>query len=443
MPKEQEQRNKERFRIFLYLIPPVVVACVCAAALFPTDFFPVKYRLFISAAIGLFLGTLMAYAISGFLLQHINHLRLGMNKKFRDNLSETASEKNKLETILRQINDGILTVGLEGEIIHANIAAQLILRMSDEDVKLKNYDDIILRFSDDLTLEQILNYLEQGNYGGTFSYGGSEYEIRFDKFMDENGRGAGVIIILRDVTEQRKMENMQVDFVANVSHELKTPLTSIKGYTETLIDGAVEDRNMTMDFLKIINSETDRMNRLVKDLMELSLFDLNKEKWEKKDVDIVALVRTAVKKMGMLAISKRQELNFFGMGEGPLIVHIDEGRIEQVVINVIGNAIKYTKEKGKIDIGILRGRGWVHVTVIDNGIGIPEQKLSRVFERFFTVDESRGAGKSGTGLGLSISKQIVRGHGGDIRIESQLGRGTKVTISLLLQTHRGTPESDH
>jgi len=441
MPKGKDLRSKERFRLFLYFMPPAIVACVCAAALFPTDFFPVNSRLFISAAIGLIIGALMAYAISGFLLDHITRIRSGINERFKDNLSETASEKNKLETILKQINDGILTVGIEGEIIHANVAAKLILRMSDDDVKLKKYDDIILRFSDDLTIEQIFNYLAQGNYGAAFSYGGSEYEVRFDKFMAGN-QEAGVIIIMRDVTEQRKVDNMQVDFIASVSHELKTPLTSIKGYTETLLDGAIEDRNMTMDFLNIINSETDRMNRLVKDLMQLSLYDLNKQKWEKKDADIVALVRIAAKKMGMLAKSKRQRLNFFGMGEGPLIVYIDEGRIEQVVINVIGNAIKYTKENGRIDIGILRNRGYVHITVTDNGIGIPEKKLSRVFERFFKVDESRSADASGTGLGLSISKQIVRGHGGDIRIESKFGYGTRVIISLPLQTHRGTPEID-
>ena len=423
MSEDKITRNRERLRVFLFLIPPTFAACACVFFLLF-----LKLKTIPAAALGFAFGVLIAYALSGYLLDNVSRSNRDLKQRLQENLSEAASEKDKLETILTQITDGILTIGNEGEIIHANDAARVMLRMTDDDVRLKKYDDIILRFSDDLTLRRIHAELESGRSGGMFAYGGAEYEVRFEKFMAAGGYGTGVIIILRDVTEQRKIDSMQVDFVANVSHELKTPLTTIKGYTETLLEGALEDRAMSEEFLNIINSETDRMNHLVKDLLQLTRMDMNQQRWEMRDVDIVALVRTAAKKMGMLARAKHQQLNFFASGKGPIMLLMDDGRIEQVVINVISNAIKYTKEHGRIDIDIIKSTGWAYITVLDNGVGIPEKELSRVFERFFMVDKSRGMG--GTGLGLSISKQIVEGHGGTIRAESEFGRGTKITISL-------------
>jgi two-component system sensor histidine kinase VicK len=383
----------------------------------------------------------MAYLLSSYLFDNISRANHDLKKRLQKNLSAAAAEKNKLETILKYITDGILAVNRQGGIIHANDAARVMLRMSDDDVRTKRYDDIILRFTDELTLRHILLDLERNIGASGYSYGGSEYEVRYDNFTDTDGESAGVIIILRDVTERRKVDNMQVDFLANVSHELKTPLTSIKGYTETLLAGAVDDKEMSTEFLSIINSETDRMNRLVKELLQLSRLDTKQQKWDKQNTDIIVLVRMAAKKMGMLAQNKKQQLNFFGGSAGssadPIVVNIDRDRIEQVVINIISNAIKYTKDGGRIDVDIIKGKGWVHISVLDNGVGIPEKELSRVFERFFMVDKARGGGMGGTGLGLSISKQIIEEHDGSIRIESEYGRGTKVTISLPLHSYRG------
>jgi two-component system sensor histidine kinase VicK len=387
----------------------------------------------ISVAAAVALGYLLSKGLSDSIIKDADALR----KKLDENYSEITTEKDKLETILKQMADGMLAVDRVGRIIHANDAARVMLRISDSDARHKRYDDIILRFSDSLTLDEILRNLESGVTEGGFSYGGAVYEVRYDKFKDVAGGEDGIIIILQDVTERQRIENMQIDFVANVSHELKTPLTSIKGYTETLLEGGSSDAEMTKEFLGIINSETDRMNRLVKDLLQLSRLDTKQQKWYKEEADIVSLVRTAVKKVDMLAKSQNQQVNLIFKPELSILLDMDRDRIEQVLLNILSNAIKYTKEKGRIDVDVFRVDDEVRVVVMDNGIGIPEKELPRVFERFFRVDKARSSRMGGTGLGLAISKQIIDEHKGSIEVESIFGKGTKVIIALPLPRGRG------
>jgi len=373
----------------------------------------------------------------GWLASKYNRLR----KMLHENFSEITSEKEKMETVLRQMADGMVAVDPMGRFVHVNDAARAILHITDEDIHRKRYDDIILRFSDTLKLNGIRRSLERGENDSGFSYGGRTYDVRYDRFWDVHGNEGGVIISLQDVTERQKIDNMQIDFVANVSHELKTPLTSIKGYTETLLDGGVDDPDMARDFLTIINSETDRMNRMVKDLLQLSRLDTHQQKFDMRPEDIVKLVAVAIRKVNMMAKSKQQYLNILFNPEQTIYLKIDRDRIEQVVLNILSNAIKYTNNRGRIDVDIYVRAGTVRIVVMDNGIGIPESELSRVFERFFRVDRSRSAQNiAGTGLGLPISKQIVEGHGGAIELASQFGKGTKVTIVLPLPKTPITPE---
>ncbi|MDR3072868.1 MAG: cell wall metabolism sensor histidine kinase WalK [Clostridiales Family XIII bacterium] len=354
-----------------------------------------------------------------------------LRKKLNENFSEITSEKEKLETVLRQMADGMLAVDLSGRFIHVNEAAQAMLRISEDDMRYKRYDDIILRFSDALTLTGILTDLENEISEGRFSYGGAAYNVRYDLFRDINGQIGGVVISLQDITEQQKIDHMQIDFVANVSHELKTPLTSIKGYTETLLEGGLDDPVTAREFLGIINSETDRMNRMVKDLLQLSRLDTHQQKFEMREGNIIKLTDVAMKKVEMMAKGKQQFLNRLFDPEMTIVLLMDRDRMEQVVLNILSNAIKYTGVRGRIDVDVFVSRGRVHIVVADNGIGIPETELTRVFERFFRVDRSRSAQNiAGTGLGLPISKQIVEGHGGSIELESHFGKGTKVSILL-------------
>ncbi|MBR0598323.1 sensor histidine kinase [Sinanaerobacter chloroacetimidivorans] len=360
-----------------------------------------------------------------------------LRKQLDLTLSEISSEKSKLETILRYMADGLIAVDLSGHIIHANPAAMQMLGISDEDMEKRRYDDIIKGYNEELQLEKLRENSKDGGAEDIFFYRGSTFAVRYDRFKDESGQDIGIIMILQDITERQKLENMQMDFVANVSHELKTPLTTIKSYTETLLSGDVEDKELTRNFLSIVDAEADRMNRLVKDLLQLSRLDYKQEKWYKKDSNLISLLKSAVTKVELTAKNKNQHLNCIFDDSQRIMVVIDKDGIEQVLLNILSNAIKYTQEGGRIDIDAFRVGKYARIIIADNGIGIPEKELSRVFERFFRVDRARSRAMGGTGLGLSISKQIVEDHNGNIELESKEGKGTKVTISLPLAPIRG------
>ncbi|QHI72211.1 HAMP domain-containing sensor histidine kinase [Aminipila terrae] len=352
-------------------------------------------------------------------------------------LFEMSSEKNKMETILKHMADGLIAVNLEGQIIHANPAAVQMLKVTQEEIERESYNTLIRQLNEELSLEQLMERCTEGEHSDVFEKSGSTYATRYDWFKDDDGNDVGIIILIQDITQRQKLENMQMDFVANVSHELKTPLTTIKSYTETLIDGYVDDPVTVNEFLGIIDNEADRMNRLVKDLLQLSRLDNNQEILNRKEGNLISLLKAAVKKVEITAANKDQHLNCLFNEEERIPVDMDKDRIEQVILNVISNAIKYTTEGGRIDIDALKMDKSAVITVTDNGMGIPEAELSRVFERFFRVDKARSRAMGGTGLGLAISKQIVEGHQGTIELESRENKGTKVIITLPLSLKKG------
>lgn len=352
-------------------------------------------------------------------------------------LFEMSSEKNKMETILKHMADGLIAVNLEGQIIHANPAAIRMLKVTPEEIESQSYNTLIKQLNEELSLEQLMEKCKEGELSDVFEKAGCTYATRYDWFKDEDGNDVGIIILLQDITQRQKLENMQMDFVANVSHELKTPLTTIKSYTETLLDGYVDDPATVNEFLGIIDNETDRMNRLVKDLLQLSRLDHNQEILNRKEGNLISLLKATVKKVELTAANKDQHLNCLFYDEERIPVDMDKDRIEQVILNIISNAIKYTSEGGRIDIDALKLDKNAVITITDNGIGIPDTEQSRVFERFFRVDKARSRALGGTGLGLAISKQIVEGHQGTIELESKEGKGTKVTIKLPLSLKKG------
>lgn len=360
-----------------------------------------------------------------------------LREKLDLTLSEMSNEKSKLETILKYMADGLLAVDLSGAIIHINPAASQMLDLLPEDIQDLDYEKIMAKCGKHLTLETLLDGSKSGGSQDTFDFKGNVFAMRYDRFQDENGQDKGVIIIIQDITERQKLEKMQTDFVANVSHELKTPLTTIKSYTETLLDGAMEDPEITASFLGIVDTEADRMNRLVKDLLQLSRLDHQRERWSMKETNLVSILNTAIPKVALTARQKEQHLNVLFDEAAVILVNVDRDRIEQVVLNILSNAIKYTNEGGRIDIDVLESGGNVKVIVSDNGIGISEADIPRVFERFYRVDKARSRAMGGTGLGLPISKQIVEEHHGTLTIESQEGKGTNVTMTLPLSFHRG------
>jgi two-component system sensor histidine kinase VicK len=349
-----------------------------------------------------------------------------MAKNLKDTLAEISSEKNKIETILNNMTDGVIAFNLKGEVIHTNPASKYML---GTDVINSTFSDYAEKYGLDFSLEGI-KYLESINDKEFIaSVGSKTIRMHFAVFTDKMKKPEGVIAVLQDITEQQKLDNMRKEFVANVSHELRTPLTSIKSYTETLLDGALEDRDTSERFLKVIDSEADRMTRLVKDLLELSRLDNSQMNWSFKSMSFVDMVKASVEKIEIEARNKNHTLECFVIGEIP-DVRADYDRMEQVILNLLSNAIKYTPDGGKITVYIGKNYNEVYVKVSDTGIGIPEQDLPRLFERFYRVDKARSREMGGTGLGLAIAREIVESHGGTVSITSEYGKGTEVTVKL-------------
>jgi len=352
--------------------------------------------------------------------------------KLEITLGEISSEKSKMETILNYMADGLVAVNKNGRIIHANPKAMEMLDFSEEMILEKKYDELFEVLNSKLTLEYIMKHNETLIGSDAISINESIYNVDYAPFKDENNEIGGIVLVIKDITRQQKLENMRREFVANVSHELKTPLTSIKSYTETLLDGMLEDREISESFLGVINSEADRMTRLVRDLLQLSNFDNKKTKWDMANNDLVKLINQIVIKLHITAKNKNQRLEFITKYD-KLMACFDFDRIEQVLLNIISNAIKYTENNGEIEVYLEEKNNKALIKVIDNGMGIPEEDLPRIFERFYRVDKARSRELGGTGLGLSIAKEIIEAHNGSIEISSEVNKGTKVIIEIPIE----------
>ncbi len=355
-----------------------------------------------------------------------------LTDKLKNTLGEISSEKSKLETILNNMADGLLAVDLKGTIIHANPKAMDVLGIKPRDLE-KGYDAIIGKYDKDLTIKSIGKNNPSWVGSRKVNVGNSIYRSDYAPFTDEHKEYAGLVILMQDVTEQQRLDNMRKEFVANVSHELKTPLTSIKSYTETLLEGAVDDKVIALQFLSVIDSESDRMTRLVRDLLQLSNFDYEKVAWEKGCNDVVDLIRKAIVKMDVTAGSKDMKISFSTDADS-MEGFFDNDKIEQVFLNVLSNAIKYSDDSTFIEISLAKDDDKAVISVKDQGIGIPEEDMDRIFDRFYRVDKARSRSLGGTGLGLSISKNIIEGHGGKIEIKSRARRGTEVVFSFPLES---------
>jgi len=350
-----------------------------------------------------------------------------MAKALKANLEEITSEKNKQENILNYSQDGIISYNMKGEVILSNPAATEKLGF-----ELANtpFDKFASRFDmGDRTARGILESGELSNWELTVEYEDRALEIYCSVFSDIANKPGGIIAVIHDVTEQQRLENLRREFVANVSHELRTPLTSIISYSESLLDGGIEDRETSERFLNVIHSEADRMAKLVSELLQLSRFDNNQVRWAFNRTDIVMTVKSCIEHLQINAQEKSQALTYYVFGGVPDI-WADKDKLAQVFINVIGNAIKYTPNEGNITVYISKMTDEVHIKVSDTGIGIPAEDIPRLTERFFRVDKARSRDMGGTGLGLSIANEIVGAHQGSLYINSELGKGTDVLIRL-------------
>ncbi|KEQ22207.1 cell wall metabolism sensor histidine kinase WalK [Paenibacillus tyrfis] len=357
-----------------------------------------------------------------------------MMERLREALSLNEEEKEKLASILSNMNDGLIATDDHGRIIVINRRAKQILQVNEDTTLGMSLGELLGMQQEKM---QVLEGTEDHSTM-LHLYHEAEEDPLFVKVtyttIHSKGKGsAGTIAVLQDVTGQEKLEQARREFVANVSHELRTPLTTIKSYLEALEDGALEEPQLAGKFVNVARNETERMIRLVTDLLQLSRLDSKQAIISKETTDVTEMLEEVADRFSfqleqrMIAIEIDVEKH---VGE----IMLDRDRIDQVLDNLVSNAIKYTPEGGHIRIHAgRREHAVLEISVQDNGIGIPRKDLSRIFERFYRVDKARSRSMGGTGLGLSIAREIVKAHGGTIQLESELGQGTRVTFTLPYQ----------
>ena len=348
-----------------------------------------------------------------------------MAQELRATLSSVTSEKNKSEAILQNTSHGVLAYDSAGRLMHANNASAELLQgiefdnsFVEDTLHLLNIEpDEVYNLEPGDVLESIYEDKEFILLAGVTSYSSEDNEID------------GFIIVLQDITRQRKLDNMRKEFVANVSHELRTPLTNISTYTETLLDGAIGDKNAAEQFLKVISDEARRMSLLVSDLLELSRIDSLSSDVELEVVDLIAQLGLAMRQNQLQAGKKNQVIVFEEPSvPNPCFIEANAVRINQVITNVLSNSIKYSPENTQITISMEITEKYYRVFIKDQGYGIPADSIGRVFERFYRVDKARARAMGGTGLGLAIVKEIMEEHGGRVHISSQPGQGTTLIL---------------
>ena len=347
-----------------------------------------------------------------------------MNTGLKENLNEVTRQKNQIEAILLHMTDGIVAFDINGNIIHINLAAKKLLNIENEE----NFESIFHKFDVDINLEKIIYLDDWTSSERKLNLENQSINLFFAPFKNENDRPAGVIVVVQDITEQVKLDSMRKEFVADVSHELKTPITSIMGYADTLIDNEVDEENQKR-FLERISSEAKRMSKLVADLLILSKYDTAKIKIEKTEFDLGELVKYVFEGQTLEMQKKNITGECYVTADVPN-VYADKSGIERVIINILSNAIKYTDEGGNITVYVGFVYNDAYIKIKDNGRGIPEKDLKKIFERFYRVDKARTRETGGTGLGLSIAKEILEQNDSKIDIKSELGKGTDVIIRI-------------
>ena len=348
-----------------------------------------------------------------------------MTNELRENLNEVNRQKKQIETILLHMTDGIIAFDLNGNIMHVNPAATDLLKLTEKD---NTFERIFGKINININLEKTIYLEDWTTYEQRVQVEDKFLNIFFATFKDENERPSGILVVVQDITEHVKLDNMRKEFVADVSHELKTPITSIMGYADTLLEGEY-DKDTQDRFLTVIAAEARRMAKLVADLLILSRYDNNRVRIEKNEFDLGDLVKKCQEKLQLEINKKHHDVECFVTANVPPI-KADKDGIERVVLNIMTNSIKYTPDGGNIKIYVGFVYNDAYIKIIDNGIGIPEEDLNRIFDRFYRVDKARTREMGGTGLGLSIAKEILEQNNSSIDIKSEVGKGTEVVIRI-------------
>lgn len=350
----------------------------------------------------------------------------------RSTLDEISGERMKLETIFSCINDAVIAFRDDGSVLNINKSA--VNMFSDVYNENFNVDTMLRALGAEYAaayIKELRNKRQNSEYRlNDIEYGQSVFDmgIGYLRYSEKNVTRSGCVVVIHDVTERYELVKSQREFVANVSHELGTPLSIIRGAAESVQLNPDMDGETRESFLNMAVDECESMKHIIDDLLTLSRFDNNRTHWQVSDFDMSKSVIRVCDAMQTVADKNGHTINV-DAGEG-IMLHGDRERLEQVMINIISNSIKYTPEGGKIDVRLRDDSDSVMFCVRDNGIGIPEEDMARLFERFYRVEKSRTSGKGGTGLGLAITKEIVEAHGGTINVKSKVGSGTLMSIML-------------
>ncbi len=355
----------------------------------------------------------------------------GLSLRLRDTLTEIADEKSKMEAMLNFMTEGVIAIDHTGKIIHINPAACKMFHLPT---------DLAGQLLDALLPAELYHFAwRQALANGETvtkeikveTPNANDVILRSHAapFSTKANERSGVVIVLLDMTEENKLEEMRRDFVANVSHELRTPLTTVRTYVETLKDGALHEPELAQRFLGVVINETDRMTRLVNDLLYLTRLDSISKREPYFVQDLKEIIHAVSEVMEPQFAVKEQNFSMV-LPIGSPKVNAVQDKIQQVLINILANANLYTPARGSIYLTLTEVDDGSEITVQDTGIGIPKESMERIFERFYRVDKARSREKGGNGLGLSIARQIVDGHGGRIALESEYGVGTTVRIWL-------------
>jgi two-component system phosphate regulon sensor histidine kinase PhoR len=363
--------------------------------------------------------------IKAYAKDEIGELAISFNNmadKLQVSLKEITEKQNRLEAILKSMDSGVIAIDKNSRVIMINPYAKQIFGI-DKDIIGLNLMDIIRHFE----LENIFKHTSQG-YNEIKLYWPKERELRV-KTADiiNEFETIGTVAVVQDITDIKRLENMRSQFIANVSHELKTPLTSIRGFSETL--KYVDEQEQRDKFLDIINDEAERLTRLINDILTLSSIEQHRES-KNELIDINEVTQDVFNLMKNTADAKNIELKISNSAMPDIAG--DRDKFKQAIINLVDNAIKYSENGDKVSIGTETNNNSCIIWVEDTGVGMSKEHLNRIFERFYRVDKARSRSQGGTGLGLAIVKHIALNFNGSINVESELGKGTKFTLTIPL-----------
>lgn len=412
---------------FLAIVIAVVIALVLSQGLTRPIEEMRQQALRISEGVYNYPATIYGTDELGELANTINELAI----KVKDAQESTESERQRLDGILRHMTDGVIGTDHRGKVLLVNDRALSLLNLREDQahgqsiLKLLGIEDQF-KLNDLFRKEQVILMVqddaEQSIYKGEFSI-----------IKRDSGFISGLVCVLTDVTEQQKTEQERRDFVSNVSHELRTPLTSIKSYSEALAEGAWQDESIAPHFLEVIESESNRMIRMISNLLDLSKIDGGQIVLNKDYVDLKRVLNFILDRLEFTVANDPDGENYRIVREftpRDIYVDIDQDRMTQVIDNLLNNAIKYSPDGGTVTVRLSEEQGYVKVSVIDEGLGISKSDAERLFERFYRVDKARSREQGGSGLGLAISKEVIELHGGQIWVESVEGKGSNFSFTL-------------